>query len=158
MAQSPFFQFALFFLPSQQRAIILTRKYVASHLFCCHGAILVWYFKAVLITFWQVGVNAVWMTSLQAHFPFPSPYPPPFFFSFPEFSRLFTGYILMPWACCLGLQPLVTSVSEQHSSGPSLPFSLDFSLCTREGLLNCRLTQWKQHYHCWPNCYFHFIK
>ena len=46
----------------------------------------VWYFKAILITFWQVGVNAVWMSSLQAHFPFPFPSPSPF--SFFLFSQI----------------------------------------------------------------------
>ena len=78
------------FLPSQQRVIGLTRKYVAPHLFCCHGVRSAWYFKAILITFWQVGVNAVWMLSLQAHFPFPSP--SPFFSLFPTQMSLFAGY------------------------------------------------------------------
>ena len=34
-----FLPFGTGFLPSQQRVISLTRKYVASHLFCCHGVI-----------------------------------------------------------------------------------------------------------------------
>ena len=77
----------------------LTRKYVAQHLFCCHGAISTWYFKAILITVWQVGVNAVWMSSLQAHFPFPSPLLPfSFFLLSPILAQmsLFAGY----WFYC----------------------------------------------------------
>ena len=80
------------FLPSQQRVIGLSRKYFAPHLFCCHGVISAWYFKAILITFWQVGVNAVWMLSLQARFPFPFPSPSPFFSLFPTQMSLFAGY------------------------------------------------------------------
>ena len=90
MARSLFFQFALvFFLPSQQRAIGLTRKYVSPQLFCCHDAISAWYFKAIYR--WATCcLNVIPAGSFSLFLSLPPP-SPSFFFSFPQFSR--------KWAC-----------------------------------------------------------